>query len=205
MVRSKFLFVVVLMSIGTSSLFAKQQSNCPQEKFVKKIGEEILTIIDDEGLAVEQKEARFRNILRQNFDLDYITKFVLGRAGKEATDAEKTEFRELFEDYIVQVFADKFKEFTGSKLKITGAKNGDNGKVTVLSEITRTSKPLKVDWDVYGEDGEFLARNVTVEGLQLINSQREVIASTIAKNGGTVSGANGALRKNLAKNGNGNN
>ena len=57
----------------------------PNGKFVQDLGDNAIAVIADKKITKEQRSDRFRDILRNSFDLQTIGRFVLGRSWNAAT------------------------------------------------------------------------------------------------------------------------
>jgi ABC-type transporter MlaC component len=68
--------------------------------FIRILGNQRLAVIRS-GTTLDQKATYFHQMLRQNFDLTEISRFVLGPYWRVASKAQRREFRSLFEDYLV--------------------------------------------------------------------------------------------------------
>jgi len=80
---------------------ASRKSRYRPAEFVRQVGNEALEVMRADTTA--QKEQFFHQLLRLDFDTRSIAQFVLGPYWRAASEAERQEFRKLFEDYIVRV------------------------------------------------------------------------------------------------------
>ena len=78
--------------------------------------------------------ARFRELLREDFDVPGIARFVLGRYWNIATEEQRAEYVKLFEDYIAMAYATRLAEYTGETFKVTGSRPEADGAI-VSSQI----------------------------------------------------------------------
>jgi phospholipid transport system substrate-binding protein len=146
-----------------------------------------------------QRVSRFRDLLRKDFDVPGIARFVLGRYWKVATPEQQAEFVRLFEDYIALAYSTRLAEYTGETFKVTGSRPDADGAV-VMSEILRPTgaPPVKVDWRLASHNGVYKIRDVSVDGISMAVTQRSEFASVIQHNGGQVQGLIGMLREKTA-------
>ena len=204
MLRLKLLFLLGLMTVGVANINTlhaaetTNQANNEQEKFVSEVGESIRSLIADKNLPQDQLESGFRSILKKNFNLHSIGKFVLAKYWRIATEEEKTEFLKLFEDSIVKTYAAQFKDYSGEQFKVIGSKEGSDGGTVVLSQVLR-QKPVDVNWFVREKNGQFQVNDVIVEGVSMSVTQRSEYGAIISKCGNGVQGLIQKLRENLAK------
>ncbi|MDD5586852.1 MAG: ABC transporter substrate-binding protein, partial [Alphaproteobacteria bacterium] len=78
----------------------------PQGKFIQDLGDKALSILADKNNAADQRNAKFRQMMRDSFDLTTIGRFVLGRNWLAATPEQQKEYMHLFEELVVKTYSD---------------------------------------------------------------------------------------------------
>jgi phospholipid transport system substrate-binding protein len=138
-------------------------------------------------------------LLREDFDVPGIARFVLGRYWNIATEQQRAEFVKLFEDYIALAYSTRLAEYTGETFKVVGSRPDADGAI-VTSQILRPAgaAPVKLDWRVTGRDGAYKISDVAVDGISMAVTQRSEFASVIQHNGGQVQGLLTMLRDKTA-------
>ena len=147
-------------------------------------------------------EANFQQLLEQYFDVPSISRFVLARYWKVATDAEKAEFTKLFERYVVQSYATRFSEYSGETFQVKDiARNQpDAGYDTVRSIIVRPGEEnVRAEWVLRSTGGQLRIVDVKIEGISMVQTYRNEFASVIQNGGGKVAALNEALKKKIAQ------
>jgi phospholipid transport system substrate-binding protein len=161
--------------------------------FIRTMGNQGLAVIRSNA-AMDQKAAYFHQLLRQDFDLTDISRFVLGPYWRVASEAQRQEFRGLLEDHIVRFYGTRFGESGGESLRVTGSR-ADAAGVIVMSQIIRPQgPPIEVDWRLEVNDGRYKISDVIVDRVSMALSQRSEFAAIIQRNGGQVSGLLATLR-----------
>jgi ABC-type transporter MlaC component len=146
-----------------------------------------------------EREARFRRLLNDHFDMAAISKFVLGRHWRSANEAQRVEFQQLFVDFIVRSYWVSFSDgLRGVTFTVTGSSTGGNETILVHSRIDMpSSENIRVDWRLRAGDGSFPILDIIVEGVSMGVTHRSEFASVIQSHGG-VDGLIEVLRmKNL--------
>jgi phospholipid transport system substrate-binding protein len=163
-------------------------------EFVRQLGNEALEVMRADTTAA-QKEQFFHQLLRQDFDTRSIAQFVLGPYWRAASEAERQEFRKLFEDYIVRVYSKRFAQYHGEALNVTSSRADSDGAI-VASEIVRPNggTPIKVDWRLGTRDGLYKVTDVIIDGISMAVSDRSQFASVIQRTGGQVQGLLAMMR-----------
>ena len=146
------------------------------------------------------REARFRELFRQDFDAPGIARFVLGRYWRAVSEEEQKEFVKLFEDYVVFVYTVRLADFGGQSFKIRGSRSDGNG-VIVSTDVVSPGNPtpLRMDWRLVTDDnGSYKINDVIVEGVSMTMTQRSEFAAVVQRNGGQVQSLISMMREKTA-------
>lgn len=170
--------------------------------FIEGLADNAIAALTPPDIPQAEREARARELLRQNFAVETIGQFVLGRYWRTATPDERTEYLKLFEELIVSTYVDRFKRYTGQGLKVTGSVDQPDGDVLVNSEIERTgAAPVSIAWRVRDQDGRPQIVDVMVEGVSMGQTQRSDFSSVIRNSGGSLAGLLDEMRQRIHANG----
>jgi len=162
--------------------------------FIQGLGNDAIKELTDPAIPRPEREARFRRLLDEHFDMAAISKFVLGRYYRSANDEQRTEFQRLFVDFMVGSYSVSFSEYMGKGLTVTGAGAEDGGTILVHSKIDmRSAADAHVDWRLRPAEGRFAIVDIIVEGVSMEVTQRSQFASMI-QDRGSVDGLIEALR-----------
>jgi phospholipid transport system substrate-binding protein len=158
------------------------------QSFIKDVGNQIVSILANRTLNLDQRRELFRKVLRQNFDIKSIGKFVLARNWRKMTEDQKSRFVELFEDALVENYSSQFDNYNNESLTVTGVRDSHDGGAKVQSEVIRPhgGNPLKVEWKVFNKNGRYSILDISIDGVSLSNTQRSTYNSTIQNNSGSV-------------------
>ncbi|MCW8916338.1 MAG: ABC transporter substrate-binding protein [Magnetovibrio sp.] len=176
-----------------------QGSNLTAETFIEGLAEEAVAALTDKNVTRDERIDRFRKLLKHNFDVPVIGKWVLGRYWRTASDAEKEEYLQLFEEYVVVTYVERFDQYSGEKIDVVKTVSDPGKDSLVYSEINRPTggEPIRVNWRVRNKSDIYKIIDVFVEGISMSQSQRKEFTSVIRSNGGKVSGLIEVLRNKL--------
>lgn len=168
-------------------------------KFVQGIGDDAINAIADKALTVEQRNNKFRDILRHSFDLQTIGRYVIGRSWNSATPEQQKEYMRLFEELVIKSYGDKLSLYTGEGFTVTAVRAEDERDTIVNSQITHPdgSQPTTIDWRIRTRDGKMGVIDVVVEGVSLSVTQRQEYTAVIQRNGGQLDGLLEQMRQQL--------
>src|SRR5689334_10336073 len=195
MLRRSVLIAAFLFLAGALAPAAPAAAAADPAAMISNLGSRALQVLGKDATQA-QRVARFRELLRQDFDVPGIGRFVLGRYWNQATEEQRAEFVKLFEDYIAMAYASRLAEYTGETFKVTGSRPEAEGAI-VSSQIIRPSgaAPVKVDWRLTSRDGNYKISDDSVDGISMAVTQRSEFASVIQHNGGQVEGLIAMLRQ----------
>lgn len=146
------------------------------------------------------RAAKFRGLLETGFDIPRISRFVLGRFWRTASEEQRQKFTTLFEDWIVRTYSTRFKAYSGQTIRVTGTRRESNVSTVVLSQLVNPNapEPAKIEWHVRKEaHGSYKIVDVSVEGISMALTERDEIAAVADRNGGTAAALNKALEARL--------
>jgi phospholipid transport system substrate-binding protein len=171
------------------------------ENFIRNMGSKAFASLGEEGISEQERIERFEGLLEEAFDLPRIARFTLGRYWRVATDEEKKEYIDLFEKFVVQAYANRFRDLSGKKLNVLQSRDVSATQALVLSEIVIPNQPsVKINWRVRSKDDTHKITDVMVEGISMSVTQRDEFVSVIRQTGGKVAGLINALRKKTSSN-----
>lgn len=154
---------------------------------LKRLSDAALVVLSEPDLGVERRRVEFRRLITTGFDLDRISRFVLGRFWRLASADQRREYRQLFEDFIVATYARRLDGYSGETLQIGRVRSLDGMDVVVSSQVIRSrEEPLKIDWRMVRSLENWRVVDVMVEGISMAVTQRQEFASVIRNNGGKV-------------------
>ena len=177
---------LVLLAVGAARPVAAVETGDPAA-FVRHFGEQAIAVLADQGLAGDQREQAFRELLTAGFDVKTIGRFVLGRYWRKATEAERAEYGRLYEDLIVATYARQLSSYAGEGLKVAGVRQQDGKSALVASRFLRAEgEPVQLDWRLLRRGDTWRIVDVVVEGMSMALSQRSEFKAVIRGSGGRV-------------------
>ncbi len=182
------LFAAFLSLSVAPSFAAAQASLAPEGKFIQSLGDRAVATLADKSLSENKRNEKFRQMLRDSFDLQTIARFVIGRSWLSASPAQQKEYLDLFESLVVKTYSDRFKLYTGEGFIVRNSRPEGTKDFIVNSDITRPdgSPATTVTWRVRQRDGKLGIIDVVVEGVSMSVTQRQEYSSVIQRNGGDI-------------------
>ncbi|HEV2547229.1 MAG TPA: ABC transporter substrate-binding protein [Stellaceae bacterium] len=164
--------------------------------FVGHAADSVLALARDKDLSQDEFKQRLRTIADEDFDVPRIARFALGRYWRTTSDTDRQQFVEAFEDYMVQVYATHFRQFSGANFKVVGQRQqGDTTVVTTEIAQATGQPPAKFIWQVARQPNGYKITDVAIEGISQAITYREEFSSVIGQHGGQVSALTQQLRE----------
>ena len=186
----RFVPFVVLLLVSVAMLQSSRAQSGDATQFMANLGDRVLAIVNDKQTPEVQRKQQFRQLAENAFEIPNIGRFVLGRYWRSATDEQKKQFLEAFENYMLQVYWSRFSSYNGERFKVDGQRDEGNGTILVTTEILRPNSgqpPVKVSWSIVKQGSGFKIRDASLEGVSQALTYRDEFASIIERNGGKIS------------------
>ena len=135
-------YLMHMQSVPVSMILAdadgKTKIQSGAESFIGSMAQRALDFLSNKQETQAQKTESFRHLLEDNYDMDTIAKFTLGRYWRTATESQKHEFMKLFRKYVVEVYSKRFSDYKGQKFSVTGSRQDSDTDTIVSSKILTT-------------------------------------------------------------------
>tara|TARA_B100000767_G_scaffold119716_1_gene114181 strand:+ start:1704 stop:2303 length:600 start_codon:yes stop_codon:yes gene_type:complete len=149
------------------------------------------------NLSKEERIEKLKDIAKETVDIRGIGLYSLGVYRKVLTEEQKKKYEKVFEQYFLKSFSSRLAEYSNPEIEVNSKKKMNENYTIVNSTLvaTNTRPKVEINWRVYTKDPEnLLIRDLIIEGLSLVRTQKEEFASIINSNDGNID----ALLKNLA-------
>jgi phospholipid transport system substrate-binding protein len=146
----------------------------------------------------EEKIAKLKAIAKETVDITGIGFYTLGSHRKNINDEQKKEYSNLFEQYFLKSFASRLAEYSNPEIEVLSKKRLNENYTMVSSVLVATEqKPqVKIDWRIYTKNPEKpLIRDLIIEGLSLVRTQKEEFSSIIQSNDGDINALFSTLKE----------
>jgi phospholipid transport system substrate-binding protein len=177
------LFLVCGLASNASATVTDAQDD--PSAFLRAFSDRAIEVLADSSMSKAERKDALTRFFRDGFDLQSISRFVLGRHWRSASPEELAEFEALFEAFVVSFYSDKLDAYNGETLQVGAARPLDGGTTNVSSTIVRpAAAPVRVDWRVRRDEAQWRIVDVVVEGVSLALVQRSEFDSVIRSQGG---------------------
>jgi phospholipid transport system substrate-binding protein len=163
---------------------------------VTQFSDKTLQIINDPQIPASDRERRFHALVDEYFDIPWIARFVMGRYWQAASEDERRQFTEAFEDHMVRAYVARFRDYSGETFRVMPARREDETGTIVPAEIRRPGNQPRVvlDWRVQKGPAGLRIRDVSIDGISMALTYRDEMAAVIQRSNGQVAILITALR-----------
>ncbi len=157
------------------------------ENYVSQVIADVVALVDS-GKSPAEQAPEFRVIFERYAAMPQITRFVMGAAWRDMSEAQQKAFRDAFLDYIARIYTNLLAEYKGQRVNVTGSRDfGQKGVLVYSVASDQGTAGTPVEWLVSdrGGDGVKLV-DLVVEGVSLLQTQRQEFASMLDKRNGDV-------------------
>ncbi len=152
---------------------------------VDGLANQVVPILQDEGLTSDQKRERIEQIAYQAMDFQTLSKLVLARNWAKFSPAQQGEFVEQFKQHLSVTYGRNVDSYNKDKVRILAERPEGRGDVTVQTKILRGghSEDVVVDYRLRQRDGQWKIIDVIVEGVSLVSNFRSQFQDIVANGG----------------------
>ncbi len=196
MLHSRFPLLTVLFLIATSAAMPLQAADAPQpgatshqerEAYAHEFAQSVVTILHDPKTQYTNRQNTLRRAFVNSVDTDWIAKFVLGRAWRDATDDQRARYTALYGKFLTETYVTNFAESPAKTiydikvLSIVDEPQNDFVAHTRMQLMNQSD--LKVDYLVNDNGGHYRVRDIVIENVSLINTHRAEFTQLAAQQG----------------------
>ena len=169
-------------------LFPAQAFSAPSPRdFVKSLTDVIMAKVVTGSAPLKQRQETFRSVFTNNADMDTITKFVLGRSYKSASEEERQAFSKAFTDSVILTWTSRFMNYAGTEIVFQDTRQDKNDYyVTSSMTIPNSDSNINLIWRVRDNGGQLKLVDIVAEGVSMIQTYRTEYASVLQQNDGDV-------------------
>ena len=193
----KKIFILLLL-LSLNSVYAK---SVEPDVFVQSTVNRASAILT-KNISKEDKMNELKLIAKDTVDIKGIGLYTLGSFRKNLSESQKNEYSGLFENYFLKTFSSRLSEYTNPKIEVTDKKVLNKNYTIVNSILVGTSErpEVKIDWRIYTKNPDNpLIRDLIIEGLSLVRTQKEEFSSILNSNNGDINSLFKVLEEFIVK------
>ena len=120
-----------------------------------------------------------------NFDFARMTQLAVGRAWRDATDAQKEALTREFRTLLVRTYSTSLTQFRNQTIEVKPSKVTAGDKETVVkTQINQPGgQPIPIDYSMAKTDTGWKAHDIVVDGVSLVTNYRSTFGEEVRKSG----------------------
>jgi len=176
--------MLLLTSISAKADDSQAQAMAVVEETAAEV---VAAIADNQDALRADPEALLQivdDILLPRVDFDRMSRLTLGRFWARASEQERAEFQVEFRRLLVRTYAGPLSSLGDQEIVVTGVRPGaDENDLLVRSEVRDGGQAIPVDYRMHRESGDWMAYDVIIDGISLINNYRGSFGQQIQRDG----------------------
>ena len=130
--------------------------------------------------------ADFERIFAKYADVNFISFKTLGPPARSATKAQMSAYSKAFQGYLARKYGKRFREFIGGSIEVHKARKVKSFFEVKTTTTLRGMAPFNVSYFVSDKSGRDLFFDMRIEGVSLVNSEKEEIGAMLEKRRGNL-------------------
>lgn len=177
--------IALCLAIPSATAFANSSiASDEASAFIDRLGDRVISLLADSKNVTNQQIRRFRKIFSEALDLDLIARQVLGRHWRTATEAQRSRYVPLFSEYVVQLYAVQFSNYSGESFAVVKEQATSPTDRIVKTRIIRDNgKSTFVNFRVRKANGRLKVVDVAIRGVSLLVTKRSEFDAIIRRHG----------------------
>jgi phospholipid transport system substrate-binding protein len=138
--------------------------------------DKMLDTMKQPGFKDQPRDAQIleiRKIINEVFDYNELSRRTLGREWRKFTPEQRTEFIDLFQRILENVYADRILAYTHEKIEFGKETQLKKGRMEVESYIITTdNKKVPIFYRMSNKTGQWRVYDVVIEGISMVKNYR---------------------------------
>ena len=185
-------FVIILLP---TAVFA----DLMPDELIRKTADDVISALNsDESIQNGNKKNLYKlaeEKIFPSFNFEKISRLVLGKAWRKATDLQKEKFKREFRSLLLRTYSIALSKYKDQGIEIKPMRMRPADKIVIVkTEIVQDgAQPIKVNYALAKDGDSWLVFDIVIEGVSLVTNYRSQFSSEIRK------GGMDSLNKKLAK------
>jgi phospholipid transport system substrate-binding protein len=175
--------------IALAAAFSAQAEEVAPDELVRRTTNEVLNIIrNDKDLAAGDN----RKIVQlaeekvlPNFNFSRMTQLAVGRAWRDASDAQKEALTKEFRTLLVRTYSTSLASYRNQTIEVKPLKVAAGEKEVVVKTVINQpgGQPIPIDYSMEKTDKGWKAYDIVVDSVSLVTNYRSTFAEEVRKAG----------------------
>ena len=178
------LLITAVFALPDKAIAMAQDGVTKPAEFLQGLANEAISVLSDQQGTIDEREQKFRTVLRDDFAMKKIGRFAAGKYWRNMRAKQKRLYQKLFEEWILKTYSIRFGGYSGERVKVIRTFKAGATDVFVRTQIDSSKRrSLKVDWRVRRIGQKFKIIDVVVEGVSMLVTQKAEFSSVLRQRG----------------------
>lgn len=191
----------VLASLLLFSLTARAEANVAPTEMLQSVTEQIFTVLKRDKTTIHEKPEHLfdlvEEVLLPHVDMEVMSRYVLGRYWRTATEEQRARFIKEFKNLLVRFYVSALLDDPSQLDSLLADTNGlinykpikldpDTRKTIVRAEVSMPNggPKIPVSFNLFrNKAGEWMMYDVNVDGISLVSNYRSSFAMEVKRDG----------------------
>jgi phospholipid transport system substrate-binding protein len=159
------------------------------EDVVKATADQVISRIADNRDNLDAHPEQIYGLINElvipHFDFTSMSKWVLGKNWRQASDIQREKFINEFRTLLVRTYARALLEYSDQEINYIPVESNPNSNLVVVKTEVQSpgSNAVPINYRMHVSDGEWKVVDIAVDGISLVATYRGSFSSEIRKNG----------------------
>ncbi|GJM05085.1 MAG: toluene tolerance family protein [marine bacterium B5-7] len=156
---------------------------------VKQTADAVIERIQSQRSELDANPSKIYDVVNElvipHYDFTSMSKWVLGKNWKSASEAQRSDFIAQFQTLLVRTYARALLEYSGQEIKYFPVEMNAKSKLALVkTEMTSDgAQPFPVAYRMHQKNDEWKVVDVSVDGVSLVSTYRGSFSTQIKKHG----------------------
>ncbi len=194
-----FASLLLITASATHAAAASSDSSAADPShFIKNLADQAIQVLSTPNGSLRQREDKFRELLRNDFAMDKIGRFVVGGYWRKMDETQRARYQKLFSQWVLRTYSVRLGGYAGENFRVIKTTDAGRRDVIVHTRIEREGgNGFDANWRVRRVDDRLKIIDIYVEGISMAVTQRSEFESILRKHG--IDGLLSRLQDRLAQ------
>lgn len=183
------LFSAALVVTAAPAQVAASETLSQPQQVIQQVSDGLMRVLREDRTLLQNDPAYVHRLVDELFlphvDFDRVSALVLGPHWRQASEAQRAQFREAFKGLLIHTYAAALNELSEWQIRFPPERPSASGRdLTVRTQVMRPGgEPIDVDYRMHEKGGRWLAFDVSVAGVSLLNAYRSTFTQMARERG----------------------
>jgi len=172
------------LALGQTAAAESKESEGNPGVFIEQLASQAIKVLSSPEGSLKEREDKFRTLLRDDFAMNDIGRFVVGPYWRRMSPEQRDEYLKLFSEWILKTYSIRLGGYSGEQFQVLSTSPAGQRDVLVKTRINKTSgNGFNASWRVRKIDGGYKIIDIYVEGVSMAITQRSEFESILQRQG----------------------